>query len=281
LLRPIEQLPPERFYAPVIAREALPVIEILAARNSIEQGDSTMLIWTTLDAEQVRIEPDIGEVPLKGARVIKPQHTTTYILTAKNRYGELVAAAHVRVNPKREVAPPPPPPLSKVGDKIFISINFELNKYRILDTERPKLDTLITLLKTKERERFIVEISGHTDNTGKGKLKPKQPKESEEQFLKRKVAFENARKKYNLWLSFKRAEAVRDYLVKNGIAKRRLAVRGAGENEPIASNDTEIGRAKNRRMEAKVIGELLTDTAPEPAQNKRKTTAKSSAVSKP
>jgi hypothetical protein len=70
-------------------------------------------------------------------------------------------------------------------------------------------------------------------------------------------------------------------LVKNGIAKRRLAVRGAGENEPIASNDTEIGRAKNRRMEAKVIGELLTDTAPEPAQNKRKTTAKSSAVSKP
>jgi len=287
LLRPIEQLPPERFYAPVIAREALPMIEILAARNSIEQGDSTMLIWTTLDAEQVRIEPDIGEVPLKGAQVIKPQHTTTYILTAKNRYGELVAAAHVRVNPKREIPPPPPPPppppLSKIGDKIFISINFELNKYRILDTERPKLDTLITLLKTKERERFIVEISGHTDNTGKGKLKPKQPKESEEQFLKRKVAFENARKKYNLWLSLKRAEAVRDYLVKNGISKRRLTVRGAGENEPIASNDTEIGRAKNRRMEAKVIGELLGDIElePVPAQNKRKTIAKPSAVSKP
>jgi outer membrane protein OmpA-like peptidoglycan-associated protein len=126
-----------------------------------------------------------------------------------------------------------------------------------------------------------VEISGHTDNTGKGKLKPKQPTESEEQFLKRKVAFENAHKLYNLWLSLKRAEAVRDYLVKNGIAKRRLTVRGAGENEPIASNDTEIGRAKNRRMEAKVIGELLTDATPEPPQNKRKTATKSSAVSKP
>lgn len=268
LLNPLEQLPPEKFYAPIIAREPLPTIEFLVGRNAIEKGDSTLLVWTTLDAEQVRIEPEFGDVPLRGTRVIKPSDHTTYTLTARNRYGKLISVAHVRVNPKRET-PPPPVPLSKVGDKIAISINFELNKYRILPLERPKLDTLVALLKTKEREKFIVEISGHTDNTGKGKLKPKQPKESEEKFLKRKAAFDNARKKYNLALSFKRAEAVKAYLVKNGIEARRLTVRGAGESEPVASNETEVGRAQNRRMEAKVIGELLIDLAPKPQSKKR------------
>ncbi|PIO49095.1 MAG: hypothetical protein CMR00_01800 [[Chlorobium] sp. 445] len=267
-LKPLEQLPPEKLYAPVIAREPLPVIEILTARNVIEQGDSTMLIWTTLDAEQVSIEPDLGEVPPKGTRVIKPSYTTTYTLTARNRYGELIGAAHVRVEPKREIPPPPPEPLSKVGDKIAIRINYELNKYRILPTERAKLDTLIGLLKTKAREKFIVEISGHTDNTGK-RLKPKQPKEPEEKFLKRKAAHERVRKKYNLWLSLKRAEAVKTYLVKSGIDARRLTVRGAGEEEPVASNDTDEGRAQNRRMEAKVIGELFTDFEPQAKPEKK------------
>jgi outer membrane protein OmpA-like peptidoglycan-associated protein len=74
---------------------------------------------------------------------------------------------------------------------------------------------------------FIVE--GHTDSTGSSSL--------------------------NLKLSEKRAIAVRDYLVKNGIDTTRLEAKGFGEGNPIDTNDTRAGRANNRRVEIKVTNE--------------------------
>jgi len=72
-----------------------------------------------------------------------------------------------------------------------------------------------------------VEVGGHTDAAG--------PEE------------------YNLSLSIKRAESVRDYFVSQGIDPGRLVVRGYGESQPIAGNSTEEGRAKNRRSELKEL----------------------------
>jgi outer membrane protein OmpA-like peptidoglycan-associated protein len=57
----------------------------------------------------------------------------------------------------------------------------------------------------------------------------------------------------NLLLSDQRAASVVSYLVKKGIAADRLAAKGYGETLPIATNDTDAGRAKNRRTEFKVI----------------------------
>jgi len=56
----------------------------------------------------------------------------------------------------------------------------------------------------------------------------------------------------NLKLSNKRANAVLDYLVKNGIDASRLSAEGMGQDSPIASNSTRAGRVKNRRVEVKV-----------------------------
>ena len=72
-----------------------------------------------------------------------------------------------------------------------------------------------------------IEIGGHTDNVGD----------------------DNA----NLILSKQRADAVRDYLVENGISADLLETKGYGESKPIASNKTEEGRRKNRRVEIKFI----------------------------
>jgi OOP family OmpA-OmpF porin len=54
---------------------------------------------------------------------------------------------------------------------------------------------------------------------------------------------------YNLQLSQRRAQSVKDYLVRRGIAARRLIARGYGETYPMAANDTTDGRALNRRSE--------------------------------
>jgi OOP family OmpA-OmpF porin len=72
-----------------------------------------------------------------------------------------------------------------------------------------------------------VEIQGHTDSRGSLAL--------------------------NERLSQQRAEAVRDYLIGQGIAAERLTARGYGPHNPIASNETADGRAQNRRVELKPL----------------------------
>jgi outer membrane protein OmpA-like peptidoglycan-associated protein len=78
-----------------------------------------------------------------------------------------------------------------------------------------------------------VEIEGHTDSTGSDELNQK--------------------------LSTERAEAVRSYLLEQGVAEDAVGARGLGKTMPIASNDTASGRRQNRRVEIVVSGETLGD----------------------
>jgi outer membrane protein OmpA-like peptidoglycan-associated protein len=73
----------------------------------------------------------------------------------------------------------------------------------------------------------IIEIAGHTDSVGTDD--------------------------YNYRLSVERAQAVANYLMSRGINRERLIVTGAGETRPVASNDTESGRADNRRVEITIV----------------------------
>jgi OOP family OmpA-OmpF porin len=79
----------------------------------------------------------------------------------------------------------------------------------------------------QKHERVVVEVAGHTDSKG-----------SEE---------------YNQGLSERRANAVKDYLNSKGVRASRLTARGYGESRPVASNDTDEGRAENRRVELIVL----------------------------
>jgi OOP family OmpA-OmpF porin len=72
-----------------------------------------------------------------------------------------------------------------------------------------------------------VELQGHTDSRGADA--------------------------YNLELSQRRADSVRDYLISQGLDARRLQARGYGETQPIADNATKAGQAENRRVVMKVI----------------------------
>ncbi len=100
------------------------------------------------------------------------------------------------------------------------NIFFESSKDVLKPESFIELDSLATLLKTNP---FVIEIRGYTDNVGD--------------------------KNANLLLSEARAKAVVDYLLSKGIDKKRLFYKGFGSAQPIASNNTEAGRQKNRRVE--------------------------------
>ena len=114
---------------------------------------------------------------------------------------------------------PPPPPF------VLSGIVFDTAKATILPESFSRLDLLVEFMKHKKRAR--VEIAGHTDNVGKPKA--------------------------NRILSEKRAQACRDYIVAKGIDASRIDALGFGDERPIAPNDTEEGRQKNRRIEAKEL----------------------------
>jgi outer membrane protein OmpA-like peptidoglycan-associated protein len=114
----------------------------------------------------------------------------------------------------------------EVGTRVVLeNIYFEINKAILTDASNIQLNQVVELLKTNESLK--IEISGHTDNV--------------------------ASAEHNTQLSKNRAKAVVDYLVAQGIDSNRLRSKGYGFRQPIESNNTPEGRAKNRRVEFKVI----------------------------
>jgi outer membrane protein OmpA-like peptidoglycan-associated protein/tetratricopeptide (TPR) repeat protein len=116
-------------------------------------------------------------------------------------------------------------PIEVNASIVLRNIFFDVNKFVLNPQSQVELDKLVQLL--AENPTVRIQISGHTDNTGK-------PAD-------------------NLLLSNNRAKAVINYLVQKGIAAQRLTAKGFGETQPMAPNTTEEGKAQNRRTEAKVI----------------------------
>ena len=104
-------------------------------------------------------------------------------------------------------------------------VNFEFDSDRLTADSTVILDQAVAVL--KQRPNAAIEVQGHTDARGKDA--------------------------YNLKLSERRARAVQDYLVKAGIPAGQLTATGFGEAQPVASNDTDEGRAENRRVDLKFV----------------------------
>ncbi|RYZ45796.1 MAG: OmpA family protein [Myxococcaceae bacterium] len=141
-------------------------------------------------------------------------------------------------------------PLARIDSgriRIMESVFFENNQAVIQKRSNPVLDKVAAIL-VSHPEIAKIRVEGHTDNTGKAD--------------------------YNLDLSQRRAEAVVDYLVAKGVERGRLEAQGFGPNQPIADNAKADGRAKNRRVEFKIVGEAegvrttpaSSSPSPEPLQ---------------
>lgn len=120
----------------------------------------------------------------------------------------------------------PEQPAFSVGSTFVMKdIFFEFDKSTILQQSYFELMKLISLLETYPQMK--IEIRGHTDAKGSDA--------------------------YNLRLSENRAKAVADYLIMKGVNEKRLRSKGYGKALPIDTNDTEEGRANNRRVEFKIL----------------------------
>ena len=135
----------------------------------------------------------------------------------------------LQVDAAQPELPPPPPKKAKiVEEKIEISekVQFEYNKAEILEVSHDLLNDVATVMKQHPEVKKI-RIEGHASSEGDDD--------------------------YNMKLSEKRAKAVMDYLISAGVDPARMESAGYGEERPIASNDTEEGREKNRRVEFNII----------------------------
>lgn len=112
--------------------------------------------------------------------------------------------------------PSPEPQVITLSD-----VHFEFDSAEIEPESLPKLEDDIAALKKNKNAK--VTIVGHTDAIG-----------TEE---------------YNEQLSQKRAESVMEYFIQQGISPSRMAAEGRGDTQPVATNETEQGRAENRRTE--------------------------------
>ena len=110
---------------------------------------------------------------------------------------------------------------------VLRGVNFEVNSAQLTVNAETILDGVAATLNSSPG--FNVELQGHTDSSGSDS--------------------------YNMNLSQNRAKSVKNYLVGQGVDGSRLTARGYGEEQPIASNDTKDGRAENRRVELKVLGD--------------------------
>jgi OOP family OmpA-OmpF porin len=108
---------------------------------------------------------------------------------------------------------------------VIEGIFFDTAKDSIKPASRATLDRAVDLLKKFPSVR--VEVSGHTDDVGK--------------------------RDYNVDLSARRAASVKKYLTDAGVDASRIETRGAGPDEPIADNKSKAGKAKNRRIEFKLL----------------------------
>jgi len=116
--------------------------------------------------------------------------------------------------------------LTSLGETVVLDhLIFELGKSVINPKSYPELDEVVAMM--KENTKVVIQLEGHTDNKGSAEA--------------------------NLKLSQARVDAVKKYMVGKGIGKDRIKTKAFGGTKPIATEDTEEARAKNRRVEMRVL----------------------------
>ena len=176
--------------------------------------------WEPADA----VVPGCDGVPLQSAEDAKVNKTAPAAASAQNPTSVPVIDPAASKSEETLNAADVPPPIVKVSLKSNTSFDFDQSSLRPDGINR--LKKLHAEIQNAKVDSILA--TGHTDSIGKAS--------------------------YNKKLSIRRAQAVKDYLVKLGIPSERIFIDGKGATQPVASNKTSQGRARNRRVDVEVIG---------------------------
>lgn len=218
------------FYYFSLYNEAKPE-EVILVKGNLKSEDTTKPIKATvqiksLESKRVTFIP----VDEDGDYVASLLKNEDYLLTIK---GEDIVYQSTYVAAKDSITAPviklemEVQPIEVGMHYRLHNIYFAFNSADILSSSQKVLDEFIVFL--NDHPTMTISIEGHTDNVG-----------SDE---------------FNLILSENRAKAVYNYLVNNGIDADRLQYKGFGKTTPIATNETEEGRAMNRRTEFVILND--------------------------
>jgi peptidoglycan-associated lipoprotein len=197
-----------------------PTVSLQANPTSISKGDSTTLSWTSTDATQLTIAPDVGAVTAQGSTKVTPSDSTTYTITASGPGGSADSSARITVS-----APPPPPVQQPTGpsiDELFLKevrdAYFDFNKADVRADAREALGKTAEFLRNHPEVKVTIE--GHCDERGSTE--------------------------YNLVLGDRRAAAVKSYLVSLGISADRMTTTSLGKERPFCTESNEECWQRNR-----------------------------------
>jgi peptidoglycan-associated lipoprotein len=213
--KPVASTPPPAQPAP--PPPAQPTVTLSADPSSVEKGDSSTLSWTSTDATQLSISPDVGTVTAQGSTKVTPASSTTYTITATGPGGS--NSANARVNVVSAAAPTPEPGMDELFARNVRDAFFDFNKADLRPDARDALAKTAEFLRSYPQVRVTIE--GHCDERGSTE--------------------------YNLALGDRRASAVKQYLVSLGISADRLNTVSFGKEKPFCMETTEDCYQQNRR----------------------------------
>jgi peptidoglycan-associated lipoprotein len=186
----------------------------------IQQGQQTTLTWSSTNATNLTIAPDVGTVAPEGTTSVTPQDSATYTITATGPGGSATASVRITVS-----APPPPAPVvaAPTTDELWAQqvqdAYFDLDKADLRDDARAALTSTAKFLSDHPEIKVVIE--GHCDERGSTE--------------------------YNLVLGDRRAAAVKQFLVSLGITADRLNTVSYGKEKPFCSDHDETCWQQNRR----------------------------------
>jgi peptidoglycan-associated lipoprotein len=197
-----------------------PTVSLSADKTTINPGESAKLTWTSTDASNVSIAPEVGAVTAQGTTTVTPATSTAYTITASGPGGNADATVRIAVN-----TPPPVAEAPKTSSLDELFLQEVADAYFDYDSAELRPDARQAIQKDaaffKQYPTMRITIEGHCDERGSTE--------------------------YNLALGQRRANAVMQFLVSLGIPENRLNATSWGKEKPFCMEATEACYTKNRR----------------------------------